>query len=90
MYDPDEETLTLELDRQEALVYMEWLFRHEESTDNPYENPDEATAFEMAVQRLHWDLIAMLESTHPDISSHDYEERLDAAVEAVRDPVVDE
>lgn len=75
-----DERITLGLDRDEALVMLEWLDRLEEPDD--IEN---LTPFESAALRLRWDLESVLESSHPDVLASDYESRLEAAVEEVRD-----
>lgn len=77
---PDDEQITLVLDRHEALVMLEWL--------DQVEDPDDAedlAPFESAVFRLRRDLECMLESPHPDVFASDYESRLEAAIEEVRD-----
>jgi hypothetical protein len=67
----------LELSRNEALVFFEWLSRF---------NEDESVQFEdQAEQRVLWDIEAMLESTLVEPLDRNYSELLARAREAVRD-----
>lgn len=75
----NEQSITLELDRHEALVMLEWLDRSEEPAD-----PNDLDPFESAALRLRWDLESMLESSHPDVFAAEYESRLETAVDEVR------
>lgn len=75
--DKERDTVTLELDLDEALIMCEWLFR----MDDP-ENPEELPPFEQAALRVRWDVECMLESDLPVLAS-DYEERLEIATKEI-------
>ena len=85
MADADDSTLSLELDHQEALVLLEWLGRRDD-----VDADDDPTPFELAVQRVLWDVDCQLESSHPAVFASDYDARLQRAIEAVRDEEIGE
>ena len=73
-----EEKVRLELSREEALVFFEWLTRY---------NKAEGTSFEdQAEQRVLWDIEGMLESTLVEPFDPRYSELLAQARAKVRDP----
>jgi len=70
--------ISLELSRDQALVFFEWLARTG-STDQP-------AAFEdQAEQRVLWDLESALEAVLTEPLSPDYRTKLEAARARVRD-----
>jgi hypothetical protein len=68
----------LELSRDEALVFFEWLARFNKGKDQQFAD--------QAEQRVLWDLEAMLESELVEPLAPNYDELLTAARSRVRDP----
>jgi hypothetical protein len=74
----EQRKVTLELSREQALVFFEWLSKF---------NATEGRRFkDQAEERVLWDIEAMLESTLVEPFEGRYEELLAKAREAVRDP----
>lgn len=72
-----DEMICLELSREEAIVFFEWLSRF---------NKAEYTGFEdQAEQRVLWDIEASLESTLDELFESNYEDLLARARSTVRD-----
>jgi hypothetical protein len=69
--------VTLELSREEALVFFEWLSRF---------NKAERSFEDQAEQRVLWDIEGMLESILVEPFDPKYAELLEAARAKVRDP----
>ena len=67
----------IELTREEALVFFEWISRFNKREDADFED--------QAEQRVLWDIEATLESTLDDLFSPDYAALLAAARAKVRD-----
>lgn len=67
----------LELSREEALVFFDWLTR--------FNKTDEAKFEDQAEQRVLWDIEAMLESVLTDPFEPNYDQLLAQARAAVRD-----
>lgn len=73
------EALTLDLTQDEATVLFEWLTH--------FNKRDDAEFVDQAEQRVLWDLEATLEARLEAPFEVDYDVRLAAARERVRDPV---
>jgi len=73
-----EEKFRLELSREEALVFFEWLTRFNKSEDKSFED--------QAEQRVLWDIEGMLESTLAEPFDPKYSDLLAQARARVRDP----
>lgn len=73
----DDQTVTLELERAEAIVLWEWLSRMEEPED-----PNDVPPFEQAVLTLRWNVVALLESVY--FGGGEWEEGLEEAIEELR------
>jgi hypothetical protein len=70
--------VTLEISREEALVFFEWLARFNKAEDVAFAD--------QAEQRVLWDIEAMLESALVEPFDPKYDELLEAARAKVRDP----
>lgn len=68
----------LELSRDQALVFFEWLSKFNASEDRRFDD--------QAEERVLWDIEAMLESTLVEPLDPRYEELLAKARASVRDP----
>lgn len=75
----DDNSITLELTRNEAIVLLEWLGRIDKPDDRGNLDP-----FEAAVLSVRADVECMLEASHPDIFAADYEDKLENAIDDVR------
>ncbi|WP_058991338.1 hypothetical protein [Haloarcula sp. CBA1127] len=75
----DENSITLELTPNEAIVMLEWLDRMDKPDDRENLEP-----FEAAVLSVRADIECMLEASHPDIFAPDYEDKLENAIDDVR------
>lgn len=75
----DDNSITLELTRNEAMIMLEWLERIDKPEDRENLDP-----FEAAVLRVRADVECMLEASHPDIFAADYEDKLENAIDDVR------
>jgi hypothetical protein len=73
------EIVSLEINRDAAVVLFEWLSRFKET--------GHSTFLDQAEQRALWDLEADLESRLTEPFSADYDSRLAAARETIRDAV---
>lgn len=72
-----EKKVNLELSREEAIVFFEWLARFNKADDARFED--------QAEQRVLWDIEAMLETTLVEPFESNYGEFLARARAAVRD-----
>jgi len=75
----DENSITLELTPNEAIVMLEWLDRIDKPDDRENLEP-----FEAAVLSVRADIECMLEASHSDIFAPDYEDKLENAIDDVR------
>lgn len=71
--------ISLELSREEALVFFEWLARFNKTENQRFED--------QAEQRVLWDIEGMLETVLAEPFDAKYDELLAAARAKVRDPV---
>jgi hypothetical protein len=71
--------ISLELSREEALVFFEWLTRFNKTENIEFED--------QAEQRVLWDIEGMLESILVEPFDAKYDEMLTTARAKVRDPV---
>ncbi|WP_186764116.1 hypothetical protein [Haloarcula hispanica] len=75
----DDNSITLELTRNEAMVMLEWLERMDKPEDRENLEP-----FEAAVLSVRADVECVLEASHPDIFAPGYEDKLENAIDDVR------
>lgn len=73
----DDQTVTLELERAEAILLWEWLYQMEDPDD-----PNDLPPFEQAVLTLRWNIVALLEKVY--FGGGDWDEEVEAAIEEVR------
>jgi len=74
-----ETSIAIELTRDQALVFFDWLARFNKRNHHDFED--------QAEQRILWDIEADLEKRVTGLFADDYVERLAAARARVRDPV---
>jgi hypothetical protein len=74
----DQRTVNLELSPEQALVFFEWLSRFNQSEGRRFDD--------QAEERVLWDIEAMLESSLVEPFDANYEELLEKARAAIRDP----
>lgn len=70
--------VNLQLSREEALVFFEWVSRFNKAADSKFED--------QAEQRVLWDVEGMLESTLEEPFAPNYDDLLAQARAKVRDP----
>ncbi|EMA18423.1 hypothetical protein [Haloarcula marismortui] len=75
----DDNSITLELTRNEAMVMLEWLERMDKPEDRENLEP-----FEAAVLSVRADVECILEASHSDIFAPGYEDKLENAIDDVR------
>jgi hypothetical protein len=74
----EQRKVTLELSREQALVFFEWLSNFKATEGRRFED--------QAEERVPWDIEAMVESTLVEPFDARYEELLVKARAAIRDP----